>query len=130
MVAALAVAVLQAGCKNEDDEFAPAVLPKTFVFQGNQDPKYVGKWASSDGMSTLSIVKDGTLSIDTTVRSVAGKSSSHVAGQWLVDGSSLLFKYQTGSQPPTVLKYAATLSGSTLSLLQDGSKARQTYHRK
>ena len=129
-VAAIAATVLAGGCKGADDEYAPAFVPKTYAFEGKLEPKYVGAWVSADGSSTLGIVKDGGLKIDTASRSVAGKSLSHVAGQWLASGGTLMFRYTVGSQAPTVLKYSATLSGNTLTLQQADGRAKTTYKRK
>ncbi len=130
MGAAFAAAILVAGCKKADDEFAPAFVPKTYTFQGKLDPVYSGTWVASDGSSTLDIQKDGTLKIDSVTRSVAGKSVSHITGKWLVDSTSLMFQYTVGSQPQTVLKYGATVSGSSLTLVQEGAKRKMVYKKK
>ena len=130
MVAAVAAAVLAAGCKGADDEFAPAVVPKTYAFEGKLEPKFVGVWNSTDGSSMMEIVKDGGLKIDTTSRSITGKSVVHVSGEWLADGDSLMFRYVVGTQSPTVLKYSAELSGNTLTLKQVDGKVKTTYKRK
>ena len=129
MVAGVAATILVAGCKSADDEYAPAFVPKTYPFEGKVDTKYVGAWKSSDGSSTLNIVKDGNLTIETTSRSVAGTSVSHVSGQWLASGDALMFKYSVGSQPPTMLKYTATVSGKALTLQQAGGRMKTTYAR-
>jgi len=129
MVAAVAATMMIVGCKNADDEFAPAFVPKTYAFEGKVEQKFVGNWSSTDGISKMDIAKDGTLSIDTTTRSMAGKAVTHVSGQWLSSGDSLMFRYSIGTQPQTVLKYKATLSGSTLTLQQEGGKAKVSYKR-
>lgn len=130
MVAALAATVLGAGCRNADDEFAPAVVPKTYAFEGKVDAKYVGTWSSGDGNSVIDLLKDGTLKIATTTRSMAGKNTSHVNGQWLAQGDALMMHYTVGTQAPTVLKYSATLSDGALSLTPDGSRTKTVYHHK
>ena len=126
----LIAAVLIAGCKKEDDEFAPAVVPKTYAFEGKVDPKFAGSWESADHSSTMEIEKDGGLKIDTTSNSVVGKSVSHVTGNWLVNGNDLMFRYTVGTQTPTVLKYVATLSGNTLTLKQAEGRQATAYKRK
>jgi len=130
MAVALAAAVLVAGCKNADEEEAPAFVPKTYAFEGKLEPTYVGSWNSVDGTSMLDIGKDGSLNIDTTTRSVAGKNTSHVVGKWLASGSTLMFQYTVGTQPTTVLKYTASLSGKSLTLQQADSRVKVKYNRK
>jgi hypothetical protein len=130
MVALTAAAILFSGCTKSDDEFAPAFVPKTYAFDGNIEPKYVGSWQSSDGASTMQIVKDGSLNIETTARSIAGKSVTSVSGKWLASGDTLKFRYVVGKQEPTVLKYTASLSGNTLTLKLADGKAKTVYSRK
>lgn len=130
MALALASAVLVAGCKNADDEYAPAVLPKVYPFEGKVDTRYVGTWKTADGNSTLDILKDGKLDIETVNFSQNGKSVGHVSGDWLTSGSDLMFKYSIGKQAPTVLKYTATLDGAKLTLQLADSKTKTVYTRK
>ena len=130
MVATAAAAILASGCQKADDEFAPAFVPKTYTFEGKVDPRYAGTWASSDGASSMELVKDGSLKLETTTRSISGKSVSHVSGKWVGTADSLMFQYVVGSQPPTVLKYEASLSGNTLTLHQEGAKAKMAYRKK
>ena len=129
-VAALAAAVASLGCQKADDEYAPAVKPKTFTFEGKVDTHYVGNWGTADGSSNLDIEKDGELKIETVTNSVTGKSVGHISGNWLTEGKSLMFRYSVGSQAPTVLKYTASIAGNVLTLTQDGSSVKTTYKRK
>jgi len=125
-----AAIAISSGCKGaEDDEYAPAVRPKAFAFTGKQDAKFAGKWRTADGDSTVEILKDGNLNLQTVSHSQSGKSVSDLKGQWLVDGSSLLFQYSVDKQPPTTLKYTATLAGDTLTLVPDGGKVKTVYKR-
>lgn len=129
-VAAIAAAVLAAGCKSADDEFAPAFVPKVYPFQGAVQPKFVGTWKTADGSSKLDIVKDGGLKIETVTRSMKGTSIGHVSGKWLADGDTLMFQYTVGSQKPTVLKYTATLAGTSLTLKQVDGRSKTIYKRR
>jgi hypothetical protein len=130
MAVAFAPVILVAGCKGADDDYAPAVLPKVYPFEGAVDAKYVGTWAATDGSSTMSILKDGKLGIETVSHSMNGKSVGHVSGNWLASGNSLMFKYSVRTQPPTVLKYTATLTGNTLTLQLADAKKKTEYKKK
>jgi hypothetical protein len=130
MVTAFAVAIGVTGCKGADDEYAPAVGPKTYPFEGKIDTKYVGAWQSSPPGSKLDILKDGTLKLENVTHSVAGTTVSHVAGTWLSSGNNLMFRYVVGTQEPTVLKYSTTLSKNSLVLVPAGGTAKTTYNRK
>lgn len=130
MVALLATAIHVCGCRGSEDDYAPAVVPRTFAFEGKIEPKYVGNWSSTDGSSTIDIMKGGVLKIETVSRSVAGQSVGHITGKWLVDANNLSFQYVVGAQKPTVLKYSASISGNTLTLQLSGGKMKTTYRRK
>jgi len=126
-VAALAVTVALVGCKGSEDD-GPAFVPKTYTFQGKADPKFVGNWRSVDKNSGLKLEKDGSATIDAVSHSQMGSSDTKIAGNWLVDGDNLMLQYaQHGNT--TVLKYKANLSGSSLTLQQDGGKSKIVYHK-
>lgn len=128
--AAIAAAVLAGGCKKPDDDTEPAILPKTYTFEGKVDPKYVGHWSNADLSSVLDFAKDGALTIETVTHSQVGTSMGHIVGKWLADGDSILMSYTVGSQTPTVVKYTATLASAALTLQSPGGKAKTVYHRK
>jgi hypothetical protein len=128
-VAAIAATVLSSGCKHDDDEFAPAVLPKTYTFEGKIEPKFAGSWKTADGNSSIDLSKDGSVSMETIIRSVAGKNTSKVSGKWLATSDSIVFQYTIGSQKPTTVKYMAALDGNTLTLQQPESKVKTVYKR-
>jgi hypothetical protein len=129
-IATIAAIVLTVNCKgSSEDDSAPAVLPKSYSFSGKIEPKYVGNWTSIDGNSKMDILKDGGLKIETTSRSVVGKSVVEVSGQWLAGGGSLMFQYLDKSSKPVVLKYSTTLSGKTLILVQAGGHLKTAYKR-
>lgn len=128
--AAVVMATAVGGCaKVAPSQDGPAFTPKKYTFAGKVDPKFVGLWVSSDGHSKMTLLKDGSLAIATVVNSVAGKGVSTVKGAWLVNQSSLMFKYAIGKQPTTVLKYGATLNGKVLRLMPAGSHKPEIYHR-
>jgi len=118
------------GCKNPDDELAPAFVPKTYNFEGQIDTKFVGTWKTSDGNSTIDLDPKGACKIDTIIHSMSGKTTSRVDGKWLATDGSLMFQYGDASHGTTVLKYNATLKGNTLDLQQAGGRMKTTYHRK
>ncbi len=121
----LAALLLIVGCKGVDEEFAPAFVPKSHPFEGEVDAKYAGKWATTDGASKLDLEEDGTLQIHTVTRSQSGVSTSKVDGKWLVSSGALLFHYGD-----TTLKYAVSLAGEEMTLVQDGGSMRKVYRRK
>ncbi|RYG26883.1 hypothetical protein EON82_01560 [bacterium] len=125
----LATAVV-VGCKNPDDDLEPAIVPKVHAFEGTTEPKFVGTWASTDGLSTLDLIKDGTLAIHATVPTPSGKSTSVLKGHWLASDGSLLLKYGKAGQGETVLKYTAAFSDKGLKLKQEGGRMETTYRRK
>ena len=125
--AAFAAAALISGCKGGGDEFAPPVPPKAVAFQGKVGKKFARVWKSVDGTSTISLAMDGGLKIDTSERTYSGKSTVHVAGAWVVDGSNLLFRYTNRSEQPIVLKYSAKLLGGELTLSQAGGRLKTVY---
>jgi len=129
IAALIAASIQMAGCKGANEDFAPAILPKTFAFEGKVEPKYVGTWHSTEGHSTVDILKDGALKVETVTQSVAGKSVVNVSGQWLASGDNLMFRYQDKSHRSIVLKYAASVSGNTLVLQQATSRLKTSYHR-
>ncbi len=127
---ALAVAVPLSGCGKPDDEYAPAVAPKTVAFDGKIDDHYIGNWVETTGESKMGLQKDGALSIETTLNSMKGKSTTYVTGKWLVNGPSLLLEYLDKGGKPMVLKYAAELNGNSLTLKQGNGRLKSTYSRK
>jgi hypothetical protein len=129
-VAATAATVLNFGCKGADDEYAPAVRPQVADFKGGIDPRYAGTWKTDNGDSTLIIDKNGDVGIENISKFMSSKSVVHEKGTWLVDGGSLLMRYSHAAGSPVVLKYAATLSGNTLTLLQAAGRLKTVYHRK
>lgn len=133
VVAAVAATTLLGGCKHgdsADDDFAPAILPKVYAFQGKVEAKDAGTWVSADGSSTLVLGKDGSLQIKSVEHSMKGTGENRVSGKWLADGNSLLFQYSQGSGAATTLKYTAMLEGNTLTLSPEGSRKKTIYKRK
>ncbi|HWD39513.1 MAG TPA: hypothetical protein VG944_11740 [Fimbriimonas sp.] len=124
------VAVLPVGCRQPEDEYQPAVSPKVYSFEGQPDSKFDGNWSTDDGNSKMYLAKDGGMRIETTVRSVAGKAVTKVAGKWAAKDGALMFQYSAGAQPSTVIKYDAVLNGATLSLQQPGGHLKSVYTRK
>lgn len=109
-------AILAAGCQggNAEDEYEPAVVPKSVAFEGKVDAKYAGTWKSADGSSTLALAEDGRLKIESVVNSQNGKSTSKTEGKWLASGNDLLFQYGT-----TTLRNGASFEKGKL-ILQHG----------
>lgn len=132
LLAPLAIALVclsLAGCKSEDDDLAPAFVPKTYTFEGQPDEQYAGTWKATNGVSTIQLDKDGGLSVETVTRSSAGEGKTGVKGKWAVSNGSLMLQYPEKSGETTVLKYTAKLKGNTLDLTQDGGKMTTTYKR-
>jgi hypothetical protein len=119
-----------AGCHNEEANLEPGFVPKTHVFEGAVDEKYVGVWISTDGTSTLDMANDGALKIVTLTPTPSGKAKNEVAGKWLASDGSVLFQYGDEKKGITVLKYNAKLDGGTMKLKQDGGRHETTYKRK
>jgi hypothetical protein len=130
MVAAIAAAVLVAGCNLSQEEYAPAANPTSVAFEGKLVPKYVGNWKTSNGSSSIDIDKDGGVKIETVSQSMLGKSDVVVSGKWLAGDDSLLFRYLTKTQEPVVLKYSAVLTGKSLTLSQAVGRLKTVYQRK
>ncbi|RYG34725.1 hypothetical protein EON81_14810 [bacterium] len=129
--AALAAAVLAVGCqKSEEEEFEPAIVPKTVAFEGKLDAKYVGIWGTADGSSTLDLKDDGAVKIGSVTSSQKGKSTSSVEGKWLASDGNLLFNYRDASGQDTTLKYGAAFDGGKLVLQQPGGRVKTTYLKK
>jgi hypothetical protein len=128
MVPTIVGALLLTGCKGNDD-LAQSVPPKTFLFEGKIDPKFVGTWKTPSGISTLDLAKDGSLKIVTVSESRNGKNTIKVSGNWLRHDSDLLFRYTVEGQGPVLLKYTAKLDGKTLTMQQAGMKVKAVYKR-
>ncbi len=73
------------------------------------------------------LTKTGNLTVETISFSLKGKSDTKIPGQWMASGDALLFSYLANSKQ-MVLKYSASLSGNTLTLVQGTIKT--VYHRK
>lgn len=130
MFAATVLVAVAVGCKGEEDDTEPAVVPKVVAFEGDVDPMYAGNWASKDGSSTLDMKADGGLKLGVTSNSQNGKSTSSYDGKWLANKGELRLKYKDSSGQDTVLAYAAQLTGNTMVLQQSGGKMKTTYTRK
>ncbi|RYG45476.1 hypothetical protein EON79_12525 [bacterium] len=129
--AALAAAVLTVGCqKSEEEEFEPAIVPKTVAFEGKVDEKYAGTWVTADGKSTLGLSKDGALKVGTVTNSPQGKKTASLDGKWLASDGSLLMKYADASGQDTVLKYLASFEGTKLVLQQSAGGMKTVYNKK
>ena len=129
-VALAATALLVAiGCRSEEDDSEPAVMPKKVAFTGRVEPKFIGTWATADGGSKLDLAKDGGLTISTSTPSPKGVSKSSYAGSWLVEGKSLRLRYADKSGETTI-EYAAALQGDKLVLQQPGGRLKTVYARK
>jgi hypothetical protein len=126
---ALAAAVLSAGCKS-DQEYAQASQPKPVIFDGKVDPKFVGVWKSTNGLSTMDLQKDGSVKIETISNSRNGPNDNKVSGEWRASGSNLLFHYDSKQSGSVILKYSAVLAGKTLTMQQTGMKLKMVYKRK
>ncbi|HEY0866022.1 MAG TPA: hypothetical protein VGE01_01515 [Fimbriimonas sp.] len=129
LATALVLAGALVGCRNEDAGLEPAFVPKTHVFEGAVDERYVGVWTSTDGVSTLDLAKDGSLKIETLTPTPSGSSKSEVGGKWLASDGNLLFQYGDEKKGMTVLKYNAKLEKDALKLKQDGGRSETAYKR-
>ena len=114
---AVLAAALAVGCKGAEDDLEPARMPKPVAFAGKVDPSYAGAWHSQDGNSKLDLGKDGSARIEAVSTSVKGRSVSRVVGLWLVSKGDLLLRYPEKAGGETTVKYAARLSGDSLTLL-------------
>ena len=130
MAVALATAIPLSGCDSAKEESEGPPKPKTVVFQGQIDSKFVGSWKSSDGRARLDLAKDGALKIGSTIATPQGDSKSEISGHWLVDNGDLILKYLSPGQPDTVIKYQVTLAGNTLACKQSGGQLKVVYVRK
>lgn len=124
--AATAAAVLLAGCAGPED-ITQAPRPAAVSFGGKIDPRFVGSWTSKDGTSKIDMLKDGSVNLVTIIRSPYGKAVNKVSGKWLVNGSDLLFDYSDKTHDMIVVKYAATLSGESMTLTQAGGRIKTKY---
>ncbi|RYG86945.1 hypothetical protein EON77_02980 [bacterium] len=123
-----ATVVLVVGCRAEDDDSEPAIVPKAVAFTGQVAPGFVGAWATADGSSKLDLAKDGALTIATSTPSPKGRSESSYKGSWLVEGKSLRLRYQDKSGETTI-EYGAALAGDKLTLQQPGGRLKTVYTR-
>jgi hypothetical protein len=128
MATAVAVAGLLVGCRAlvEDDSGPPK--PEAVTFQGAVDTKYAGVWTTENKRSTLELGKDGKLKIGVVAASPYGDRTAERLGTWLVNGTDLLLKYSQKDQEDAILRYKATLSGNSLTLVQ--GRMKSVYKRK
>ena len=128
MVAALVVTISSLGCsKSTNETEAQAFIPASYPFEGKIKPQFVGNWKSKDSSTELDLHKNGKLNVITSTHSVAGKNVNHLNGKWLVNGNFLMLTYSVQNQKPIVLKYSASLTGKTLTLIQPGGKIKTKY---
>jgi len=132
ILAAVAAAILVAalpGCQSPiDEERMPT--RQTFDFKGTVDPKFAGDWLATPAPTALAMKKDGTVDIVSVASGPRGKVITKLSGSWLVSGSDFLIKYTENGGSTIVLKYAASLSGDTMTLVQAGNHVKKIYHRK
>jgi hypothetical protein len=127
MAVAFAAAVHLCGCKPSTDDDSGPPKPPVVAFTGSADTKFVGNWKSTDGRSGLDMAKDGTVSILAVAATPSGDRKTSLTGSWLFNGTYLLLKYSDKGQAELVIRYTATLSGNTLTLLQVGARKKLVY---
>ena len=128
-IAAATLAVFWVGCAGAPDDITQTPKAAAVSVGGKIDLRFVGKWVSTDGNSTIEMIKDGSANLVTVTRSPYGKAVSKVSGKWLTNQGDLLFDYADKTHDMIVVKYGATLSGKSMTLAQAGGRIKTKYHR-
>ena len=123
---AIFAVVCLCACSNGDAPVftEPTTQPAAIVFEGQVDPKFVGKWATKDQNSKMELRPDGTA----TMENVApGRGTSKTDGEWKLNGENLLIKLNNSTDH--ISRYATVLKGDTLTLEQKSTRLKVDYLR-
>ncbi len=117
----IALAVLALfGCDSGVEEVVDDT-PKV-AFEGQQDERFVGTWASEDGKSTYTLESDGKYNLKAKISTPGGAMDTESGGSWAVNGDRFLIKDPAGN----VVPYTFELKDGKLTLSLTGSMKTST----